>query len=164
MSKELYAGIEFERELHEKFRNMIRSSFREDVEDKVDLKQVVTYQCKSLGRVLREHPLKAEYFKWVELYNVHGDGGTMLSDVDFVVYELEKYYLVLSRSVLFSFLKGRIRHKEPLKRTEIEQAIADSNLNEVCYRPYTRKGRQDTLILIPTLDLLFCGGSLIERA
>jgi hypothetical protein len=163
MSKELYAGIAFEKELHEKYRNMFRSTFREDVEDKVDLKQTVTYQCKSLGRILREHPLKAEYFKWVELYNVHGDGGTMLSDVDFVVYELEKYYLVISRSLLFSFLKGRIRFKEVLKRSEIEDAIASSTLSEVCYRPYTRKGRQDTLILIPTLDLIFCGGSLIER-
>lgn len=163
MSKELYAGIAFEKELHDKFKNMFRASFREDVDHKVDLKQTVTYQCKSLGRVLREHPLKAEYFKWVELYNVHGDGGTMLSEVDFLVYELSNYYLVLSRSALFSFLKGRIRHTEPVRRHDIEKAIADSSLNEVCYRPYTRKGRLDTLILVPTLDLLFCGGSLIER-
>jgi mRNA-degrading endonuclease YafQ of YafQ-DinJ toxin-antitoxin module len=161
--QQLLAGKAFESELHSNFKNMFKASFREDVEDKVDLKQVVTYQCKSLGKILREHPLKAEYFKWVEIYNVHGDGGTMLSEVDYIVYELTDYYLVISKNELFNFLKGRIKHREPLKRSEIESALSESTLSEVCYRPYTRKGRQDSLILIPTLDLLYCGGSLISR-
>jgi len=159
--KQLIAGEKFEREIMESFKHVFGTGFKEDAEDKVDLKQLVTYQCKSMGKILREHKMAAEHFKWVEIHNVHGDGGVMLSEVDFIVYEMRDYYLVVSRKKLFDFLKGKLRSR--VTRDELVQAVSSDSLYDVVYRPYSRATRKDVLILVPTVDLIYAGGNLVKR-
>lgn len=164
-TESLVKGRAFEAEMLGKFKDLIATNFKEDRIEKKDFKQVISFQAKSLGHVLRGFKHRSEHYRWIEIHSVGGDGGTMLSEVDYLVFEQQKYYLIVPHSNLFDSLKGRIDATKRLPREELEKALSESehDLSSVCYRPYTRKERNDMIILVPTLDLIRFGGILIDK-
>lgn len=164
-SDSLLRGKAFEEAMLTTFRDIIKTSFSEDVFEKKDFKQVISFQAKSLGAILREYEHKSEHYKWVEMMNVNGDGGSIISEVDYLVFELTNYFLVVPRENLFKFCKSRMDATNRLKRDNIKEQLEGSShdLASLCYRPYTRTERKDMLLLVPTIDLVRCGGVLIDK-
>lgn len=156
-------GREMEENFLSAFTGMMKASFLEDVRDKKDFKQVISYQFKSLGYILRGFDRKAEHYKWVELIAVDGSQGTLTSGVDFVVFEQARYYMVVAKEHLFRFIQGKVDMTKKLTRRELEENISVDILEPLCYRPYTRKDRRDILILVPAIDIIRSGGFLIDK-
>lgn len=156
-------GREMEENFLNAFTGMMRATFLEDVRDKKDFKQVISFQFKGLGHILRGFGRRAEHYKWVELIAVDGSQGTMTSEVDFVVFEQDRYYLVVAKESLFKFIQGKIDMTKKLSREELDKNISVDILEPLCYRPYTRKERKDLLILVPTIDIIRAGGFLIDK-
>ena len=164
-TESLIIGQAFEATMLARFKDLIKTNFREDMVEKKDFKQVISFQAKSLGHVLRGKKQLSEHYRWLEIHSVGGDGGSMLSEVDYLVFEQQKYYLVVPRKELFEAMKGKIELTKRLTRAEIEKQLEEQahDLSPVCYRPYTRTEQRDMIILIPTLDLIRFGGVLIDK-
>lgn len=164
-SDSLLRGKAFEEQMLNSFRDIIKTSFSDDVFEKKDFKQVVSFQAKSLGSILREYEHSSEHYKWVEMMNVNGDGGSIISEVDYLVFELQAYYLIVPRENLFKFCKSRMDATNRLKRDNIKELLEGTShdLRSLCYRPYTRRERNDVLLLVPTIDIVRCGGVLIDK-
>lgn len=164
-SESLLRGKAFEEAMLTSFRDIIKTTFSEDVFEKKDFKQVISFQAKSLGYILREYEHSSEHYKWVEMMNVNGDGGSIISGVDYLVFELSNYFLIVPRENLFTFCKSRMDATNRLKRENIKELLEGTShdLSALCYRPYTRKERQDILLLVPTIDIVRCGGVLIDK-
>jgi len=127
----------------------------------VDLEYKVTFDCKSVGSVLRGYP-KTDQYRWLEFTNVRGKTGSLLRGAEYFIIETFDYNVFIRKVNLFELISNKLK-SAPVTRDEIKACISANNIDQVCYRYYTREGRSDSLILARMLDLFFVADKIVPK-
>ena len=88
-------------------------------------------------------------YHWVELKNVQGKKGWLYGDHAFIAFETKMFWLIVPTLELQEFIK--------------ENTIK-SKRYKVPYHLYTREGRDDLMVMVPTVDLCSMGFMLRKNA
>ena len=108
----------------------------------------IRYEVKARKRVSRGDSGVQDELVWIELINVAGNVGWVNGGSDFVGFERENDFAVVSRAKLLTLVTKLCN---PYKRVKSPE--------EALYKGYQRYGRQDLLTLIKMSDL----ESIIDR-
>lgn len=87
-------------------------------------------------------------YHWVEIKGIDGRDGWLYGKADFIAFETKKYWIVVDREKLL----------EHTKRVAIKEWTTDKKP----YYLYKREGREDLLMMIPTIELCYIG-KMIEK-
>lgn len=98
-----------------------------------------TYDIKGLKKKNRSDKHTDADVVWIELMNVRGNLGWLYGKADYIVFEQEEYFAVISRNIL-------------RKMVETKLISSYSDLKKP-YWIYRRKNRLDQLTLIPFSDI-----------
>jgi len=77
---------------------------------------------------------------WVEGTNVRGNPGWIKGKADYIAFEREKYWLIVSREELFNFVNKKLKEN-------------NYSLGKSVYHIYQREGRLDKITMVPFLDI-----------
>jgi hypothetical protein len=80
----------------------------------------------------------------VEIRNIKGDDGWLYGDSDYIAFETKNMWVIVPTEELRVFVKFR--------------SVKQFTKEKVPYHYYQREGRQDLMVMIPTLDLFLIEG------
>lgn len=124
------------------------ATHNEDVYKHWDVKvNGLRYDVKAAKRIQRTDPDVQYDYTWVELRNVKGLGGWLVGEADYIVFELEKEFILVDRMDLFQLVTANIK---PV-------------VGAGPYERYQREDRGDLLTLVPINDLRNLGSLTIPK-
>jgi hypothetical protein len=118
--------------------------FLEGKDQKTQEKKIISVDIKASKRTSRKDKNFNYEWVWVEIKNVQGRNGWLFGEADFIVFEQEEDFLLVSRKALVNFIKSNVRFDLDF----VERA------SHAKYRIYQRKGRRDQITQIKLKDLL----------
>lgn len=129
------------------------ASKNEDISEHWDLKltEIIKIDVKSIKRDSR-HGSFNENIHWIEIRGVKDEGWLFGGKADYICFETVDYWILVSRERLMEFVSKKCEHK--IKTTNPEDAL---------YKLYRRKGRNDILTKIKTIDLMFISEKILEK-
>lgn len=145
----LSEGKKVEKRFAKLFNNVEFSSESDDINKHFDLTIKYKVDVKSLKKVLRTDDGPNENVHWVELVNVNGDKGWLYGEADFFAFELEEYWVIVSREKLIKLIERKLVNKE--------------TIIPIKYHLYSRKNRKDKLTLVKTLDLIYISECILRK-
>ncbi len=110
-----------------------------DVEGTLDGK-LLKFDVKGMKKVNRWDNKKQDDIAWVEGTNVRGEPGWVKGKADYIVFERNKYWLVVDRQELFNHVVNKLQEKGYEKGKGI-------------YQVYQREGRLDKITMVPYEDI-----------
>lgn len=127
----------------------------EDINQHWDIKiyeddQWIKYDVKGLKRVSRKDKSLNENIHWIELKNVLGNLGWLYGQADKFAFELEDYFLIVSKQPLQELIAKKCKDKKFCSQPTL-------------YQLYSRQNREDIITLVKTMDLIFIGDFLIDK-
>lgn len=102
----------------------------------------VKYDVKARKRVNRQDNNHNDDLIWLEFKNVAGKKGWLYGEADYMVFEREKDFLVVSRAKLIEFAE---------KKCDLTKIATKSS--EALYAAYQRKDRLDCVSLVRASDI-----------
>ncbi len=126
------------------------SSTDEDIKEHWDIKLEVKFDVKAVKKVNRSDDETDETIHWVELINVRGDKGWLYGEANYFAFELNDYWVVVSKESLQSFIAKKCQKKEMSEKPAL-------------YKIYRRKDRLDAITLVKTIDLMCLAEQIIEK-
>jgi hypothetical protein len=108
----------------------------------------IKYDVKGLKRVNRSDNEPNESFHYIEIKNVNGRHGWLYGDADCFIFETFKYWIVVPKYKLQSFVKLNI------KKTYV------TSPDECLYCLYKRDGKKDVITMVTTIDLMFLASEI----
>jgi hypothetical protein len=102
----------------------------------------VRYDVKARKKVSRSDEVYQDELVWVELLNVRGDLGWVYGSSDYLVFEREKDFIVVSREKLADFIQKTCNFRKEAQHS-----------SDALYCKYQRKGRKDLITLIKNSDI-----------
>ena len=145
----LKKGKETELEFSKLFESSIQSTKEEDMNQHWDVAIDIKFDVKGLKKINRTDESVNENIHWLEIKNVNGDLGWVYGQADYFVFETHKYWILVAKEELQTFIK--------------ENIIKEYSKTPTIYNLYTREGRKDVLTLIPTLDLCAISSRIIKK-
>ena len=145
----LKKGKETELEFSKLFESSIQSTKEEDIRQHWDVAIDIKFDVKGLKKISRTDESVNENIHWLEIKNVNGDLGWVYGQADYFVFETHKYWILVAKEELQTFIK--------------ENIIKEYSKTPTIYNLYTREGRKDVLTLIPTLDLCAISSRIIKK-
>lgn len=124
-----------------KYGKVIPSTQNEDINEHWDIKLEVKFDVKAIKKIKHSDDDTNENYHYVELRNVNGKHGWLYGDADLFAFETEDYYVLVPKIILQSFIAQKCKSKEVCETPTL-------------YKLYTRKGRQDIITLVKTIDLM----------
>ena len=109
----------------------------------------VKYDVKMLKRKNRGAE-QDENIHWVELKNVNGEQGWLYGQADFFAFELEDYWVIVSRKELQGFIEKKCVEKTWSRTPRL-------------YSLYQRDGRKDVITLVKSIDLMYISTSIKNK-
>ena len=88
-------------------------------------------------------------YRWVEIVNVNGELGSLCGTAKFMVFEEQKYFIIVNREKLKDFVIKNIKD-EFVTQSEWRK-------NPQPFLKYQRQGRKDVITLVPLIDLCYLG-------
>ncbi len=93
-----------------------------------------------------------ENIHWLEIRGVKDEGWLFGGKADYIAFETVDYWVIVDRLKIIEFVsnvcKNKIRTEDP---------------KEALYKLYGRKGRNDVLTKVKTLDLMFLSDKIIKK-
>lgn len=126
------------------------STESQDINEHWDLKVTFKVDVKGLKKRLRSDDAPDESIHWVELKNVNGDNGWLYGEADYFAFETEDYWVMVEKNKLQQLIDKKL--------------VRDLTIIPIPYRLYGRKGRNDELTLVKTIDLMFIADKLILKS
>ena len=143
----LAQGKAKEEEFKKFFKKVFDASVQQDMKEHWDFG--VKFDVKMIKSV-RRHQQKDENIHWVELKNVNGEKGWLYGDADFFSFELEDYWVIVSRDDLQEFIEKKCVEKIWSKTPKL-------------YSLYQRDGRKDIITLVKSIDLMYISTSIKNK-
>ena len=140
-------GKDKEREFSLFFDKVIEASDGQDMKEHWDF--CVRYDVKMLKRKNRGAE-QDENIHWVELKNVNGEQGWLYGQADFFAFELEDYWVIVSRKELQGFIEKKCVEKTWSRTPRL-------------YSLYQRDGRKDVITLVKSIDLMYISTSIKNK-
>lgn len=106
---------------------------------------------KAMKKTSRNDNQTNENIHWVELKNVNGKKGWVFGDCDYIAFETEDYWLLVTPKRIISLLEQKV--------TDFS-IVSDSSL---LYRYYQRVGREDIIVKVKTMDLLVIANKIFTK-
>jgi len=129
------------------FKKIFEATREQDIKEHWDFG--VKFDVKMIKSVKR-HQKPDEAIHWVEIQNVNGEKGWLYGEADFFSFETIDYWIVV--------------HKNDLQRLVAERCKDQSiSLVPALYKIYQRNGRQDKIILVKSIDLMYISTSVIKK-
>ena len=94
-----------------------------------------------------------EHHIWVELVNVNGNRGWIDGEATHIAFSLGDCYIFFERKKLRSFIRAKVK----VGHWEYKTSVIKT------YRIYTRRGKQDKIVLIPLRDILHLPHQRMKR-
>lgn len=143
--------------VEEKFAEVIKqlgattpSTKDEDINEHWDVKLDIKFDVKAVKKVNRSDDETDETIHWVELINVRGDKGWLYGDANYFAFELDDYWVIVSKQTLQDFIAKKCHKKELCEKPTL-------------YKIYRRKDRLDAITLVKTIDLMYLAEQIIEK-
>jgi hypothetical protein len=111
----LAQGKAKEEEFKKFFKKVFDAYVQQDMKEHWDFG--VRFDVKMIKSV-RRHQQKDENIHWVELKNVNGEQGWLYGEADFFAFELEDYWVIVSREELARIYRKKMRRKNMVKNPE----------------------------------------------
>lgn len=125
------------------------SNLRQDQMEHWDVMFQTKVDVKGLKRVRRHNGEFDEHIHWLELKGITGHLGWVYGDADFFAFELNHYWIVVSKTSLHNFIKDNIS----------KEICAAPTL----YKLYNRYGRLDLLTLVTSYDLCSISSAIVRK-
>lgn len=138
MYRNFIEGKRKEDEFAKFFNKVTKSSREQDIKEHWDFN--VKFDVKMLKKINR-NGVPDENIHWIEIKNVRGDRGWLFGEADYFAFETEDYWAVIEKEDLQKIIKKKCTDKK----------IYDK---KYLYKFYSRKGRNDIITMIKTLDLM----------
>lgn len=122
----------------------------EDINEHWDIKLETKFDVKAVKRVNRHDDDTNENIHWVELKNVRGNVGWLYGEADYFAFETDDYWVIVEKLALQGFMKKKLKDRVYCEKPEL-------------YKLYRRKGRQDLVTLVKTIDLMVIAELTIEK-
>ena len=126
------------------------STTEQDIHEHWDVKLDIKFDVKAVKKVNRSDGETDETIHWVELINVRGNKGWLYGEADYFAFELDDYWVVVSKESLQNFIAEKCKTKEKSERPEL-------------YKLYNRAGRSDMITLVKTIDLMYISEQIIKK-
>ena len=81
---------------------------------------------------------------------MHGNTGWLYGKVDYFSFEIEDYWISVSKDDLQDMITRKCKDKRWSGVPEL-------------YKLYSRKGRKDIITLVKTIDLMYISSSIIKK-
>ena len=143
-------GKEKERKFAELFKLTEKSTPKEDRNEKWDVKIISKVDVKGLKKIDRKDKAYNEHWHWIELKGNKGNDGWLYGEADYFAFETNNYWLLVDKVKLQQFIKKYVYQKKIY--TE-----------KIPYKLYQRRGKQDQITLINSLDLCYLADSIIRK-
>jgi hypothetical protein len=143
----LAQGKAKEEEFKKFFKKVFDAYVQQDMKEHWDFG--VRFDVKMIKSV-RRHQQKDENIHWVELKNVNGEKGWLYGEADFFSFELEDYWVIVSRDDLQGFIEKKCVEKIWSKTPKL-------------YSLYQRDGRKDIITLVKSIDLMYISTSIKNK-
>lgn len=131
------------------FSNYRKSTKQQDINEHWDLEIPIKVDIKGMKKVKRSDSEPNQNYHWVEVKNVHGNLGWLYGLADFFAFELEDFWVIVS--------------KENLQKMIAEKVTKTYYDEPTIYGLYQRKGRSDVLTIVPSYDLCAISTAMIQK-
>jgi hypothetical protein len=121
------------------------SSSQEDQLEHWDVK----FDVKGLKKVKRSDSETNEHIHWVEILGITGHNGWAYGEADFFAFELQKYWVIVAKQDLQSFIS--------------ENVVKEFTHQPTLYKLYRRQGRQDIITMVTSYDLCFISSAILKK-
>ena len=149
MNKFLKQGKVVEKAFTTFLNNWKFSTQEEDMFEHWDVSTEIKFDVKGLKKQRRTDESPDQSIHWVEIKNVNGKDGWLYGDADFISFELQEYWVIVSRSDLVEFI-----HNNTIKTYKSSPMLRHL---------YKRKNRKDILTLVSTYDLIYISSVYIKK-
>jgi hypothetical protein len=105
-------------------------------------KKSYTFDVKGRKRITRKDASVTDEMVWIEFKNVQGKNGWLYGAADFIAFERELDFVIISRNNLVTLCERIVQNKKV------------SSPNDALYAKFTRPTRKDELSLIKMDDIL----------
>lgn len=139
-----------EKKFAELFINTEQSTPKEDKQEKWDIKIVAKVDVKGLKKIDRTDKEYNESWHWIELKNNAGNDGWLYGQADYFAFETLNYFIVVDKMKLQLFINKHVYKNKIFKEKKP-------------YKIYQRKGKQDQITIINSLDLCHIADSIIRK-
>lgn len=135
------------------FANMVGgklASKKDDYLNHTDIKIEIGIDLKGIKKIRRNDLEANENYHWVELKNTAGyDGWLYAGNNKYIAFETRNWVAIVD--------------KERIKEIVNTRLIKQEATTPIPYHIYKRQGREDSLTLIPTLDLFAVASQIIKK-
>lgn len=147
----LKKGKAVEQEFAKLFRDTVNSTPQQDMVDHWDVQINYKFDVKGLKKTNRADKNPNQFIHWVVLRNVNGQSGWLYApEVDFFVFELINYWLIVQKEKL-----------QQLVFEKIDEVFCET---PTLYKLYRRNDRpQEACVLVDTIDLIYISELLIKK-
>lgn len=121
------------------------SSSEEDQLEHWDVK----FDVKGLKKVKRSDSETNEHIHWLEIKGITGKPGWAYGEADFFAFELQKYWVIVAKQDLQSFIS--------------ENVVKEFAPQPTLYKLYRRQGRQDIITMVTSYDLCFISSAILKK-
>lgn len=109
----------------------------------------VKFDVKGLKKIKRNDSETNEHIHWLEIKGITGKPGWAYGEAEFFVFELQKYWVVVSRQDLQDFIA--------------ENIIKEFTQQPTLYKLYRRQGRLDIITMVTSYDLCFISSAILKK-
>ena len=109
----------------------------------------VKFDVKGLKKVKRSDSETNEHIHWIEVKGITGKPGWAYGEAEFFVFELQKYWVVVSKQDLQGFIA--------------ENIIKEFTQQPTLYKLYRRQGRLDIITMVTSYDLCFISSAILKK-
>lgn len=135
----VHRGLIAENRFRKLFTESVKASDMDDILSHFDFS--VRYDVK---KIRSTDEFGESNYHWIETVNVIGEPGWLYGDAHFFAFEIKNYWIVVDRLDLIAM---------------VERVVTNPVISKekIPYRIYNREGREDRIIMVPTIDLCFIG-------
>lgn len=105
---------------------------------------------KSMKKIDRKDSKSDENYHWIELQNVNRDKGWLFGDQDYIAFETEDYWLLITPNRIKNLLNRKIQNWDEVQYKQP-------------YRVYRRMNRMDKIVLVKTIDLMAIANKILWK-
>jgi len=145
----LKKGKQTEKKFAEMFEDYKFSTKQEDIKEHWDIEIKSKVDVKGMKKIRRSDEFPNQNYHWIEIKNVNGEHGWSYGKADFFAFEIEKYWIVVSKEDLQELIKDMV----------VKEMVESPSL----YKLYQRKGRKDIMTLVTSYDLCAVATTILKK-
>lgn len=144
--------LDFAKEI-QKAGNVSHSTESENMREHWDLKLELKFDVKAIKKINRQDEQTNENIHWAEIFNVNGKKGWVYSGEPnlYFAFETDDYWIIVPKKDLQDLIKKKCK-KEYV-----------SYAKDALYKLYKRKGRNDILTMVKTIDLMRISIKILDK-